>query len=340
MDTFKCVFNSLEELIRQIEKSREMQNESNENLREAYCSSVEREKIRSNQMNEYRQKLKKLTEKHSLWINEDLKHLKEGRFKVRNLKLIMSERHQQIDGLKHELKNQNDSLQSLVKNANSVSQGLQDFARSAKRDQLIQSIKKTAEIQQQSLKNVLKSVQDIETMISNDSNLFVNKTSKEDATTIQRLQEFNERTTEDLIQERNRNQIEKEELIKEQKRLSFQISVLNYNDQFYKQKIEKMNQSSDKADKIYVEQENKEPTKRTVTRGMRKQMESANGTPTKATTQKKRALNTKKPKGKATKKVYYKDEIDELVSDEQDTQYLPRKRRKVTVSIYLVWCFN
>lgn len=42
------------------------------------------------------------------------------------------------------------------------------------------------------------------------------------------------------------------------------------------------------ADKKYIEQENIEPPKRTLTRGMRKQMESANGAPTKTTTQKKR----------------------------------------------------
>ncbi|KAG1473033.1 hypothetical protein G6F56_001180 [Rhizopus delemar] len=93
---------------------------------------------------------------------------------------------------------------------------------------------------------------------------------------------------------------------------------------------------TNKTDKKYIEQENIEPPKRTLTRGMRKQMESANGAPTKTTTQKKRVLSTKKAKGKATKQVNYKDEIDELVSDEQDSQYLPKKRRKVTVSIYLV----
>ncbi|KAG1640594.1 hypothetical protein G6F44_006677 [Rhizopus delemar] len=312
MDTFKCIFNSLEELLKQIEEARNIQETSNEKLREACLLNIERDKARAKKMNELRQRLQQLAEKNSLWINQGLQNMTTSRLviqqQVSGLNNLMNEHRQQLTNVKDALQDQKLTFHSMAANANSVSQVLQAHTSSLfNKNTLVQHIKSAVNIQQSSLKNILESIRDIETMASDfNDHVAVDEISKDDKELIKRLQEYNEKTSEDLLQERNRYQIEREEWIREQKRLINQISVLNYKDRLYKQKFENDDphprQPLETHDRTYffffsphgalgtyfsldevipkqpamTQQENEGPKRTTVTRRMRKQMNERN----------------------------------------------------------------
>lgn len=103
MDTFKCIFNSLEELLKQIEEARNIQETSNEKLREACLLNIERDKARAKKMNELRQRLQQLAEKNSLWINQGLQNMTTSRLviqqQVSGLNYLMNEHRQQLSNV-------------------------------------------------------------------------------------------------------------------------------------------------------------------------------------------------------------------------------------------------
>lgn len=103
MDTFKCIFNSLEELLKQIEEARNIQETSNEKLREACLLNIERDKARTKKMNELRQRLQQLAEKNSLWVNQGLQNMTTSRLviqqQVSSLNNLMNEHRQQLSNV-------------------------------------------------------------------------------------------------------------------------------------------------------------------------------------------------------------------------------------------------
>lgn len=103
MDTFKCIFNSLEELLKQIEEARNIQETSNEKLREACLLNIERDKARAKKTNELRQRLQQLAEKNSLWINQGLQSMTTSRLviqqQVSGLNNLMNEHRQQLSNV-------------------------------------------------------------------------------------------------------------------------------------------------------------------------------------------------------------------------------------------------
>ncbi|KAG0745781.1 hypothetical protein G6F17_000623 [Rhizopus arrhizus] len=293
MDTFKCIFNSLEELLKQIEEARNIQETSNEKLREACLLNIERDRARTKKMNELRQRLQQLAEKNSLWVNQGLQNMTTSRLviqqQVSSLNSLMNEHRQQLTNVKDSLQDQKLTFHDMVANANGVSQVLQAHTSSlSNKSTLVQHIKSAVNVQQSSLKKILESIRDIETMAGDfNDNVAVDEISKDDKELIKRLQEYNEKTSEDLLQERNRYQIEREEWSREQKRLINQISVLNYKDRLYKQKFESDVHHSRQALETHdhdvitkhtamAQQENEGPKRTTVTRRMRKQMNERN----------------------------------------------------------------
>lgn len=178
MDTFKCIFNSLEELLKQIEEARNIQETSNEKLREACLLNIERDKARTKKMNELRQRLQQLAEKNSLWVNQGLQNMTTSRLviqqQVSSLNSLMNEHRQQLSNVffficypyqltfflvanvKDSLQDQKLTFHDMVANANGVSQVLQAHTSSlSNKSTLVQHIKSAVNVQQSSLKKIL-----------------------------------------------------------------------------------------------------------------------------------------------------------------------------------------
>ncbi|ORE11070.1 hypothetical protein BCV72DRAFT_238407 [Rhizopus microsporus var. microsporus] len=153
---------------------------------------------------------------------------------------------------------------------------------------------------------------------------------QEDAKLIQKLQDYNEKAADDLLEERNRHQIEKEEWLKEQKRLVTQISVLNYKEQLRQrerqelQRVQEANEINAFTNISNRENTDPNPPKRAnLSKGPRKKSD-VNIAPKRRTAARRcsRALRTNTKYIEETEE----KEVNELASQEQPPA---KKRRQV-----------
>ncbi|CEI86790.1 hypothetical protein RMCBS344292_01218 [Rhizopus microsporus] len=233
MDTFKCIFTSLEDMLKQIERAKEAQKDGDNSLREACLLNIKRDNQRIANIRDCKQRLVQLRQ-YDQWDNlQDLKHSQAiVQQDIIELTHSLSEHQQKIDTLRMSLEAQQYSLQGLTTEMKRFLQDLSVHVSSANnKGVLIQHIKSTMETHQESLKNLLGHIDDLQVMAIDCFSSYDTNAIQEDAELIQKLQDYNEKAAEDLLEERNRHQIEKEEWLKEQKRLVTQISVLNYKEQ-------------------------------------------------------------------------------------------------------------
>ncbi|CEI94222.1 hypothetical protein RMCBS344292_08437 [Rhizopus microsporus] len=305
MDTFKCIFTSLEDMLKQIEKAKEAQKDGDNSLREACLLNIKRDNQRTAKIEDCKQRLVQLRH-YDQWDNlQDLKHSQAiVQQDIIELTYSLSEHQQKIDALRMSLEAQQYSLQGLTTEMKRFLQDLSVHVSSANnKGVLIQHIKSTMKTHQESLKNLLGHLDDLQ------------------------------KAAEDLLEERNRHQIEKEEWLKEQKRLVTHISVLNYKEQLRQrerqelQRTEPNVQETNETNASFTNVTNREntdpntPKRANLSKGPRKKPD---------TVPKRRAAARRCSRALKVNTKYIEEaeeeEVDELAPQEQSPA---KKRRRV-----------